>query len=215
MTKAKTPKAKAKKYTRRATNKNVKCDDLIASRKNEIFRVWSEAGGMTSIPVLHALDARRKFRYQSPRDLMAIKDGAPFFHLGEKYVEPPPKVPKPTEKYVDQFGHASLGWIAPDGRFFGCNYGAHNSLSYQLHFHEIDNKAERGIGYIDNDNEIALEEAGWLKVFTGSGSGPRIGHPEPHVRELSRAQGDTILLYSSATKTRPPYWLDPVTYEVK
>jgi hypothetical protein len=203
----------------RATNKNTKADDIIVSKTGNRYRVWSEAGAMVSIPVLHKIDKKGKVEWQSPMNLTADKE-APFVHAGEKYVEPPPKKPEPTEEYVwtkgPVQGRAKLGWIAPDGRFFGCEYGEHNRLSYRLNFHELDRAAEPSSANFGNDNERSLEAAGWLKVYSGLGIREAMIHSPPeHVRQIKRAQGDTILAFCAATKQKIPFWLDAVSYEVK
>ena len=53
-----------------------------------------------------------------------------------------------------------LGWLAPDGRFFGCDYGEHKSL------------ARRIVGEIQDisDPEQYLEGLGWAKIMRGLGT---------------------------------------------
>lgn len=50
------------------------------------------------------------------------------------------------------------GWIAPDGRFFGCDYGGHSSLAGKI------------CGKVQDvsDPERHLEELGWAKVLSGN-----------------------------------------------
>lgn len=58
----------------------------------------------------------------------------------------------PLEQEKDE---SKLGWISPDGRFLGCEYGGHSNL------------ARRICGDIQqiNDPERHLEELGWAKVL--------------------------------------------------
>lgn len=58
---------------------------------------------------------------------------------------------------------SKFGWIAPDGRFFGCDYGGHSSLA---------KKICGDIQYVV-DPERHLENLGWAKVFSGSCNGER------------------------------------------
>lgn len=60
-----------------------------------------------------------------------------------------PRTPeKPTSKY---------GWIAPDGRYFQCEYSGHRDLASKI------------VGALEDvwDAEKYLEEKGWAKVFKG------------------------------------------------
>ena len=66
-----------------------------------------------------------------------------------KRVDVPIEKEKPVTKY---------GWIAPDGRFFGCDYGGHSSLA---------SKIVGNIQYVTNP-ERHLEEIGWAKVLSGT-----------------------------------------------
>lgn len=61
-----------------------------------------------------------------------------------------PSKPKPVTKY---------GWLAPDGRFFGCEYGGHSNLA---------DKIVGDIQYIANP-ERHLEDLGWAKILHGGG----------------------------------------------
>lgn len=75
--------------------------------------------------------------------------------VGEhKPVDVPVEKKKPEMKF---------GWIAPDGRFFGCDYGGHTSLAREI------------VGEIQriSDPEQHLEGLGWAKVFSGTGTGKR------------------------------------------
>lgn len=65
-----------------------------------------------------------------------------------KSVDVPITKPKPVMKY---------GWLAPDGRFFRCDYGGHSNL------------ADNIVGEVQKitNPERYLEELGWAKVMTG------------------------------------------------
>ena len=71
---------------------------------------------------------------------------------------------KPVDVPIDKGApETKFGWIAPDGRYFQCDYGGHSSLA-------------RGIvGEIQHisDAEQHLEGLGWVKVFSGTGTGKR------------------------------------------
>ena len=72
--------------------------------------------------------------------------------------EPAPEsAHKPVDVPVEQKPETKFGWIAPDGRFFGCGYGGHTS------------EARRIVGEIRDirDPERHLENLGWAKVFKG------------------------------------------------
>lgn len=64
----------------------------------------------------------------------------------------PVEKPKPVMKY---------GWLAPDGRFFKCDYGGHSNLA---------SKIVGDITYIANP-ERHLEENGWAKILSGTSWG--------------------------------------------
>lgn len=66
-----------------------------------------------------------------------------------KPVDVPVQEKKPPMKY---------GWLAPDGRFFGCDYGNHTA------------RAAKIVGEVEYvfDPEQRLEDLGWAKVFSGS-----------------------------------------------
>ncbi len=70
-------------------------------------------------------------------------------HTKRKVVKLTPKPEKETSKF---------GWIAPDGRFFGCEYGGHYHLARKI------------VGEIENvfDPERHLEDLGWAKILSGS-----------------------------------------------
>ena len=70
---------------------------------------------------------------------------------------------KPVDVPLEKREETKYGWIAPDGRFFGCDYGGHSYLAGEI---------VGEIQYVRNP-ERHLEDLGWLKVFSGSGTGRR------------------------------------------
>ena len=66
-----------------------------------------------------------------------------------KPVDVPIKKEKPEIKY---------GWLSPDGRFFGCDYGGHSNLA---------DKIVGSVQYIANP-ERHLEDIGWAKILSGN-----------------------------------------------
>lgn len=62
----------------------------------------------------------------------------------------------PVEKKPEPMKY---GWLAPDGRFFNCNYGGHSNLA---------DKIVGDIQYVSNP-ERHLEELGWAKILSGGG----------------------------------------------
>lgn len=69
----------------------------------------------------------------------------------------PDSAHKPVDVPVEKKPETKFGWIAPDGRFFGCGYGGHTS------------EASRIVGEIQDirDPERHLENLGWAKAFKG------------------------------------------------
>lgn len=59
-------------------------------------------------------------------------------------------------KYHERYGdHTKYGWIAPDGRYFHCEYQGHISLAERICF-----------GLADTENpERYLEEHRWCKIY--------------------------------------------------
>lgn len=86
-----------------------------------------------------------------------------------KPVDIPVEKGRPENKY---------GWLAPDGRFFGCSYGGHADL------------ADRITGYIQyiSNPERHLEELGWAKVMSGSGTGRKYAIGMGLGKKLTNAQ---------------------------
>lgn len=77
---------------------------------------------------------------------------------------------------------AKYGWVAPDGRFFGCNYGGHSSL------------AGRIVGEIQYvyDPERYLEDLGWAKVLSGRYAGRQYVIGMGEGKKLADAQLKTL-----------------------
>ena len=90
-----------------------------------------------------------------------------------KPVDVPVEKKKPETKF---------GWIAPDGRYFRCDYGGHSSLA---------RKIVGEIQYIA-DPEQHLEGMGWAKVFSGTGTGKRYTVGMGAKKKLTDAQLKTL-----------------------
>ena len=89
-------------------------------------------------------------------------------------------LPKPERGYQSE-----CGWIAPDGDFFGCNYGQHIWLASQL-----------------GKTEWQLEKAGWVKV---SSEYILMGEKNP-----SQAQISTTLEFCQLKEREVPFWVKEV-----
>lgn len=74
------------------------------------------------------------------------------------------------------------GWIAPDGRYFKCDYGGHSHLAGKI------------VGEIQNirNPERHLEELGWAKVLHGGSSGKRYAIGMDLEKKLTDAQLKTL-----------------------
>lgn len=70
---------------------------------------------------------------------------------------------RPVDVPITKKVETKYGWISPDGRFFGCDYGGHSSLAADI------------VGEIQyvRDPERHLEDLGWMKVLNGCGTGRR------------------------------------------
>lgn len=75
-----------------------------------------------------------------------------------------------------------FGWLAPDGRFFKCDYGAHSSLASKI------------VGEIQRiaNPERHLEELGWAKVLSGGNHGSQYAIGMDIGKKLTDAQLKTI-----------------------
>lgn len=85
----------------------------------------------------------------------------------------------PIEKKAPE---TKFGWIAPDGRYFQCEYGGHSSLAREI------------VGKIQHisDPEQHLEGLGWVKVFSGTGTGKRYTVGMGVGKKLTDAQLKTL-----------------------
>lgn len=90
--------------------------------------------------------------------------------------------PVETERVVNPL----YGWIAPDGRFFCCDYGGHVALA-----ETIVGKLEK----VDNSEKF-LEDAGWAKVSSGVRAGKKYSILMGVGKKLSADQLKTIQRHS-------------------
>lgn len=67
---------------------------------------------------------------------------------------------KPVDVPVKKKVETKYGWLAPDGRFFHCDYGGHSGLACKI---------VGDIEYIRNP-EKHLEDKGWAKILSGGGT---------------------------------------------
>lgn len=74
------------------------------------------------------------------------------------------------------------GWIAPDGRKFGCDYGGHSALADRI---------VGGIEYVSNP-ERHLEDLGWAKVMKSIQVGKRYAIGMGSGKKLTDEQIKTI-----------------------
>lgn len=88
-------------------------------------------------------------------------------------VDVPAEKEKPETKY---------GWLAPDGRFFGCDYGGHSGLASKI------------VGEVEYvaDKERHLENIGWAKVFRGVTTRERYSIGMGEGKKLTNEQIKTI-----------------------
>lgn len=90
-----------------------------------------------------------------------------------KPVDVPVDKPKPVTKF---------GWLAPDGRFFKCDYGGHSNL------------ADKIVGEVQKitNPERHLEELGWAKVLSGGSFGKRYAIGMDYDKKLTDQQLKTL-----------------------
>ena len=74
------------------------------------------------------------------------------------------------------------GWLAPDGRYFACDYGAHSHHA---------SKIVGDIQYVPNP-ERHLEDLGWAKILSGSGTGKEYAIGMGLEKKLTDAQLKTL-----------------------
>lgn len=89
---------------------------------------------------------------------------------------------KPVDVPVREKPVVKFGWLAPDGRFFNCQYGGHSNLA---------DKVVGDIQYIANP-ERHLEELGWAKVLSGGGTGKQYAIGMGIEKKLTDAQLKTL-----------------------
>ena len=89
----------------------------------------------------------------------------------------PVDVPVERKKPVSKFG-----WLAPDGRFFNCDYGGHSYL------------ADKIVGEIQRvtNPERHLEDLGWAKVLSGGSTGKQYAIGMGLEKKLTDAQLKTL-----------------------
>lgn len=105
--------------------------------------------------------------------------------------EPPKEIPhQPVvvqEKPPEPESH--LGWLAPDGRFFPCEYGGHTQMAIRI------------VGDLEPilDSEKYLEDHGWAKIFRDPlepgetfGMGYKKVMTDAQMKYLTRMHLDTI-----------------------
>lgn len=108
-----------------------------------------------------------------------------FYDINEEIygIDPVENKRKPIDIPVNKEPPKSkYGWIAPDGRFFNCDYGGHSSLA---------NKIVGDIQYVANP-ERHLEELGWAKVLSGRINSSRYTIGMDYGKKLTDAQLKTI-----------------------
>lgn len=90
---------------------------------------------------------------------------------------------KPVDVPVEKKEEPKFGWIAPDGRFFGCCYGGHSHLAGEI------------VGQIQDirDPERHLEDLGWGKVFSGSGTARRYSFGMGSEKQITDEQLRTLI----------------------
>ena len=108
-----------------------------------------------------------------------------FMQINEKIygTEPIKSNHKPVEVPADSKPITTkYGWIAPDGRYFKCDYGGHSHL------------ADKIVGEIQHiyNPERHLEELGWAKVLSGGSSRKRYAIGMGLEKKLTDAQLKTL-----------------------
>lgn len=93
----------------------------------------------------------------------------------------PPTPPRPERSIT-----TDTGWLAPDGKYYPCDYGQHDVWAYRLGFEE----------------ERQLEKLGWVKVQRGSFYRNLLGRGEPTQRQV-----DMVFDYCQKTGEKLPYWI--------
>ena len=108
-----------------------------------------------------------------------------FHRINEEiYGTEPPAESKhqPVNFPIKERPAAKFGWVAPDGRFFNCDYGGHTNLASRI---------VGEISYI-SDPERYLEELGWAKIYSGTGTGKRYSVGMGRGKKLTDSQLKTM-----------------------
>jgi len=103
---------------------------------------------------------------------------------------PPPPPPPPAETEIT----TDCGWLAPDGRFYACGYGAHLDLAHRLNEH------------VETTNsELRLEKLGWAKIQAGK------VFLANYDREtcVTQVQRDRIFDWCVKMGHELPFWMEP------
>ena len=89
---------------------------------------------------------------------------------------------KPVDVPVKKRIVSKFGWLAPDGRFFTCEYGGHSNL------------ADKIVGEIERvtNPERHLEDKGWAKIMSGGGTGRQYAIGMGIEKKLTDAQLKTL-----------------------
>jgi len=125
---------------------------------------------------------------QLRREEQGLEPGTAAFNALEE--PPPPPPPPPAEAEIS----TDCGWLAPDGRFYACGYGAHLDLAHRLNEH------------VETSNsELRLEKLGWAKIQSGQ------VFLDNYDREtcVTQTQRDRIFDWCTKTGRELPFWMKP------
>lgn len=118
----------------------------------------------------------------------ALASGTTVYNMLEE--PPPPPPPPPAEAEIS----TDCGWLAPDGRFYACSYGAHLDLAHRLNEH-----VEKG------NSELRLEKLGWAKIQSGQ---VLLGNYDRETC-VTQTQRDRIFDWYTKTGREFPFWMLP------
>jgi hypothetical protein len=180
----------------KATNKNVHADDILRDVGGGEFIVWEEPSDWTNgLTMLRQYDGN-KFKVQTTARLGEHS----YWHTGKQWVEPPPDAPVvATEAEMLAAKH---GWLAPNGAFYACQSTGHNALSHRLCYHlKLREEPEFDGRHFGNDNERALELAGWIKVSQ------TMWFERQDTKPPSQRQRDVVLQWHQVNTQELPYWM--------
>lgn len=200
------PPAPPAPRAKRATPANTEADQIIRNAEGQEFVVWGDYGSLFAVREL--LPSGRTGNQHG-----ANLETEPYYHTGRTWTEPPPDAPAPPLTEWQEGTEA--GWLAPTGDFYPCRYAQHRDLSYTLAYHfKLYDAPEYDGAHFNNNNELALERAGWLKLTRTSGHFYWFA-PAAKVRRITQRQLDFLLSWQTANPTQElPYWLDPDTLTV-